>query len=129
VLRDKVSAAGLVAFVANGSHLPRISGNSDVPLPFDQSIQFASAPSFERSFKVPNRTEEIKGMGIPAGVTLIVGGGFHGKSTLLRALEYGVYNHVPGDGREFVVSHPQTLKVKAEDGRYIAGVDISPFIR
>ncbi len=67
-------------------------------------------------------------MGIPKGVTLIVGGGYHGKSTLLRALELGVYNHIPGDGRELVVANPCTVKIRAEDGRRIEKVDISPFI-
>jgi predicted ABC-class ATPase len=67
-------------------------------------------------------------MGIPRGVTLIVGGGYHGKSTLLAAIERGVYNHIPGDGREFVVTDAAAVKVRAEDGRRIAGVDISPFI-
>lgn len=67
-------------------------------------------------------------MGIPAGITLIVGGGYHGKSTLLRAIELGVYNHIPGDGRELVVTNPAAIKIRAEDGRSVAGVDISPFI-
>ena len=67
-------------------------------------------------------------MGVPAGVTLIVGGGFHGKSTLLQALQWGIYNHRPGDGRELVVSDPGTVKIRAEDGRAVSGVDISPFI-
>lgn len=67
-------------------------------------------------------------MGIPQGITLIVGGGYHGKSTLLRALERGVYNHIPGDGRHQVVTLPTAMKVRAEDGRSVAGVDISPFI-
>lgn len=70
----------------------------------------------------------VTGMGIPKGVTLIVGGGYHGKSTLLDALQIGVYNHIPGDGRELVVSNPCTAKIRAEDGRRIEKVDISPFI-
>ena len=67
-------------------------------------------------------------MGIAKGVTVIVGGGFHGKSTLLRALEVGVYEHIPGDGREFVVVDETSVKIRAEDGRWVAGVNISPFI-
>ncbi|RMD94921.1 MAG: ATPase, partial [Calditrichaeota bacterium] len=70
----------------------------------------------------------ITGMGIPAGVTLIVGGGYHGKSTLLKALERGVYPHIPGDGREYVVTLPDAVKIRAEDGRRVEQVDISPFI-
>jgi len=67
-------------------------------------------------------------MGIPCGITLIVGGGYHGKSTLLSALEVGIYNHIPGDGREYVVSHPDDVKIRAEDGRRVEKVSISPFI-
>ena len=70
----------------------------------------------------------VTGMAIRAGVTLVVGGGFHGKSTLLRALELGCYDHVPGDGREFVVCDPTAVKIRAEDGRGVERVDISPFI-
>ncbi|KAJ3062119.1 hypothetical protein HDU98_001985, partial [Podochytrium sp. JEL0797] len=40
----------------------------------------------------------------------------------------GVYNHVVGDGREFVVADPLVLKIRAEDGRSITSVDVSPFI-
>ncbi len=64
-------------------------------------------------------------MGIPMGITLIVGGGYHGKTTLLQAIELGVYNHIPGDGREFVITNPTAVKIRAEDGRSIVGVDIS----
>merc|ERR1719373_1059818 len=70
----------------------------------------------------------VMGMGLKKGVTLIVGGGFHGKSTLLEALQVGVYDHVPGDGREFVVCDKSAVKVRAEDGRPVTGLDISPFI-
>lgn len=67
-------------------------------------------------------------MGIPEGVTLIVGGGFHGKSTLLQALERGVYHHIAGDGREMVITRQDAVKVRAEDGRNIEKVNISAFI-
>ena len=67
-------------------------------------------------------------MGIPKGITLIVGGGYHGKSTLLKALELGVYDHVKGDGREFVITDPTAMKIRAEDGRSITNTDISMFI-
>jgi len=79
------------------------------------------------SFTCPHRGE-ITGMGIAQGVTLIVGGGYHGKSTLLRAIERGIYNHIPGDGREYLVTEPKAVKTRAEDGRSITAVDISPFI-
>ncbi|KWX10843.1 ABC transporter ATPase, partial [Carbonactinospora thermoautotrophica] len=77
--------------------------------------------------ELPN-AGRVTGMGLPEGVTLIVGGGFHGKSTLLRALEYGVYDHVPGDGRELVVTRYETVKIRAEDGRQVTRTDVSPFV-
>ncbi|MGA1263333.1 MAG: ABC-ATPase domain-containing protein [Prochlorothrix sp.] len=124
-LRMQLAEKGLVAFVPNGAVLARQSGIDDRPLP--NAIPFQAPPELEVSFTCPNRGE-IKGMGIPQGVTLIVGGGYHGKSTLLRAIERGIYNHIPGDGREYLVTDPRAVKVRAEDGRSIAGVDISPFI-
>ena len=108
-----------------GSILPRKSGVE--PAPLVGGIPFKSPESLMREFMLPNRGRVV-GMGVPKGVTLIVGGGFHGKSTLLRALERGVYNHVPGDGRELVVTDPTAVKIRAEDGRSVAGADISPFI-
>jgi predicted ABC-class ATPase len=125
-LRQQLSKQGLVAFIANGSLLPRRSGVDARPL-LEDVVPFQSPKSLEVDFNCPN-FGLIRGMGIPAGITLIVGGGYHGKSTLLRAIELGVYNHLPADGREFVVSHPAAVKIRAEDGRSIAGVDISPFI-
>ena len=100
-LREQLAPAGLVAFVRDGAILPRASGSSDLPLPEAQATAFVSPETLRRKFVLPN-AGEITGMAIPVGVSLIVGGGFHGKSTLLQALETGVYNRVPGDGREFV---------------------------
>ncbi len=126
-LRELLADRGLVAFVADGSILPRESGRSDRPLR-EGAIPFESPPDLRVSVELPHHGP-LSGMGIPEGVTLIVGGGFHGKSTLLRALERGVYNHIPGDGREFVITRESAVKVRAEDGRVISGVDISPFIQ
>jgi predicted ABC-class ATPase len=125
-LRQQLSDRGLVAFVANGSILPRRSGVDPRPLA-RQAIPFQSPASLEVEFNRPNGGI-IKGMGIPGGITLIVGGGYHGKSTLLRAIELGVYDRLPGDGREYVVTNPNAVKIRAEDGRSIVGADISPFI-
>jgi predicted ABC-class ATPase len=125
-LRYQLTANGLVAFIANGAILPRHSGVDDRPLTA-QAIPFQSPQSLQVILSCPN-SGELAGMGIPIGITLIVGGGYHGKSTLLRAIEAGIYNHGPGDGREQVVSHPTAVKVRAEDGRSVSGVDISPFI-
>ncbi|MEG4114762.1 MULTISPECIES: ABC-ATPase domain-containing protein [unclassified Microcoleus] len=125
-LREQLAEKGLVAFVADGSILPRRTGVDERPL-LNNAVAFQSPPSLKVEFNCPNRGL-ISGMGIPAGITLVVGGGYHGKSTLLRAIELGVYNRIPGDGREFVVTNPAAVKIRAEDGRSVAGVDISPFI-
>ena len=125
-LRQQLAAKGLVAFVVNGAILPRRSGVDSRPL-LEAAVPFQSPASLQVEFNCPNRGL-VRGMGIPEGITLIVGGGYHGKSTLLRALELGVYNHIPGDGRELVGTNPAAMKIRAEDGRSIAGVDISPFI-
>lgn len=124
-IRDNLEKNNLVAFVANGSILPRESGISTKPL--KDGVPFVSPKTMEVKFNLPNRGE-IVGMGIPKGVSLIVGGGYHGKSTLLQALELGVYNHISGDGREFVIVDDSALKVRAEDGRVIHKDDISLFI-
>jgi len=125
-LRQQLAQRNLVAFVANGAILPRRSGVDERPLEH-QAIGFQSPASLAVTLTCPN-AGAVTGMGIPRGVTLIVGGGYHGKSTLLQALEQGVYNHVPGDGREQVVTLPLAIKIRAEDGRGIAGVNITPFI-
>lgn len=126
-LRDQLASRGLVAFVAGGACLPRKSGVDDRPFPFEQAVPFRAPESLRVTLEAPH-AGAVTGMGIPAGVTLIVGGGFHGKSTLLRAIERGVYDHIPGDGREQVVTVPDAVKVRAEDGRSVAGTDISNFI-
>ncbi len=115
----------LAGFVANGSILPRKSGVSDLPM--RDSVPFISPKSMERVLSLPHKGE-IKGMAVPVGITLIVGGGYHGKSTLLDALQMGVYNHIAGDGREFVITDQTAVKLRAEDGRSIRNVDISLFI-
>jgi predicted ABC-class ATPase len=125
-LRQQLRSRGLVAFIPDGAILPRRSGVDDRPLEID-AVPFESPDSLRVEFTCPNRGL-VRGMEVPAGITLIVGGGYHGKSTLLRAIELGVYSHIPDDGRELVVTDAATMKVRAEDGRSIVGVDISPFI-
>ncbi len=126
-LRSALRSRGLVAFVADGSLLPRASGVDPRALMDPEAVRFKSPAELAVTLPVPN-AGKITGMGLPEGITLIVGGGFHGKSTLLSALSMGIYNHIPGDGRERVVSDPATVKVRAEDGRRIEKVNISPFI-
>lgn len=126
-LRAQLAPRKLVAFVGNGAILPRAAGDSDRPLATNQATTFESPESLSQTFELPSgRT--VTGMGIPEGLTVIVGGGYHGKSTLLRALERGIYPHVAGDGREWVISRADVASVRAEDGRPITGDDISPFI-
>lgn len=125
-IRDQLDSMGLVAFVANGAVLPRKSGVS--MLPMKEGVAFTSPKSMEVKLELPNKGT-ITGMGIPKGITLIVGGGYHGKSTLLKALELGVYNHIAGDGREYVITDESAMKLRAEDGRSIQKTDISMFIR
>ena len=124
-IRKQLKDKKLIAFIANNSILPRESGISQKPL--KDGKKFISPKELEVEFNTPNRGL-IKGMGIPEGITLIVGGGYHGKSTLLKALELGVYNHIEGDWREFVITDNTALKVRAEDGRAITKTDISLFI-
>ncbi|QXM06298.1 ABC-ATPase domain-containing protein [Crassaminicella indica] len=116
-----------ICFIANGSILPRKSGISNKPLNHDRVIPFVSPASLEIEIPIPH-SKPIKGMAIPEGITLIVGGGYHGKSTLLKAIERGIYNHILGDGREYVITNYTAFKIRAEDGRSIEKVNISPFI-
>lgn len=124
-IREMLPKMGLCAFVANGSVLPRESGIS--PRPMRGGVKFRSPKELEVTMELPHKGK-ITGMGIRTGITLIVGGGYHGKSTLLKALELGVYNHIAGDGREYVITDNTAVKLRAEDGRSIQKTDISMFI-
>ena len=127
-LRIRLNSLGLIAFIAENSVLPRESGTSDKPMPNKSAIPFSTPDSLMKEIELPH-TGKVKGMGIPKGITLITGGGYHGKSTLLNALEVGIYNHIPEDGRELCISNPQTVKIRAYSGRYVVKTDISPFIK
>ena len=124
-IRSALPRLGLCAFVANGSILPRASGVSSLPM--NDAVPFQSPKELAVTLELPHRGK-LTGMGIPKGITLIVGGGYHGKSTLLKALELGVYNHIAGDGREYVITDASAVKIRAEDGRSIRRTDISMFI-
>ena len=125
-LRDWLKQNDCVAFVAEGSVLPRRSGVDDRPME-GGAIAFVPPESLTREVNLPHRGA-IKGMAVPRGITLITGGGYHGKSTLLRAIERGVYDHIAGDGREYVVTDPYAMKIRAEDGRRVEKADIGLFI-
>ena len=125
-IREQLDPMGLCAFVADGAILPRESGVSGRPM--KDAVRFQSPESLSVTLTLPHHGK-LTGMGIKKGITLIVGGGYHGKSTLLKALETGVYNHIAGDGREYVITDDTAMKIRAEDGRSIRDVDISMFIR
>ena len=124
-IRKVLKENELVAFVANDSILPRENGISDKPM--KNAVKFKSPEKFEITLNLPSR-KKVSGMGIPKGITLIVGGGYHGKSTLLAALERGIYNHIAQDGRELIISETDAVKIRAEDGRNVEKVNISGFI-
>lgn len=126
-LRDQLDGLGLVGFVADGAVLPRRSGVDDRPAAGGGVVPFASPEELRVTVALPH-AGEVSGMGVREGVNLVVGGGFHGKSTLLRALETGIWDHVPGDGRELVVSRAETVKLRAEDGRRVERVDVHAFV-
>lgn len=124
-IRESLAEQGLVAFVADGSILPRESGVSQRPM--KDAVVFESPESLAITLTLPHRGA-VRGMGIRRGITVIAGGGFHGKSTLLKALERGVYNHIAGDGRELVITDETAFKLRAEEHRCIHETDISLFI-
>lgn len=124
-IRQQMKERGLVVFVADGSVLPRESGVSQRPM--KDAVLFQAPESLAVELALPHRGK-LRGMGIPQGITMIAGGGYHGKSTLLEAIERGVYDHIAGDGREYVMTEESAVKIRAEDGRSIRNVDISMFI-
>ncbi|TOB23220.1 ABC-ATPase domain-containing protein [Vibrio parahaemolyticus] len=124
-LREQLEAHNLVAFVANGSVLPRIAGNCDLPM--KEAVEFTAPESLQMTLHAPNKGY-VTGLGIPKGITLIVGGGFHGKSTLLNAIERSIYDHIPGDGREYIVTDQKAMKIRAEDGRCVHHLNLSNYI-
>lgn len=124
-LREQLNQQNLTAFVSNGSILPRSAGNCDLPM--KDAVAFQSPKELEVELETPNNGK-VKGMGIAKGITVIVGGGFHGKSTLLNAIERSIYNHIPGDGREGIVTNHDAMKIRAEDGRCVHALNLSNYI-
>lgn len=124
-IRHQLKERNLIAFVANKSILPRESGISDKPL--QNAISFQSPDKYQIAIDLPSG-KTVEGMGLKKGISLIIGGGYHGKSTLLQAIERGVYNHQLADGREYVITDDTAMKIRSEDGRSVSHVNISPFI-
>ncbi|SDQ84375.1 ABC-ATPase domain-containing protein [Virgibacillus salinus] len=125
-IRSEMHNNDWISFIANGSILPRESGISNRPL--KDAVPFKSPAADEVEIQLPHQSQPVKGMAIKKGISLIVGGGYHGKSTILQAIERGVYSHTKGDGREYVLTDSDAVKIRAEDGRQVTGVNISPFI-
>ncbi|SDK48072.1 ABC-ATPase domain-containing protein [Sediminibacillus albus] len=125
-IRQKMRENGWISFIADGAVLPRESGISNRPM--KQAVPFESTEENRVSIDIPHQEEPLTGMALKKGIVLIVGGGYHGKSTLLQAVERGVYHHKKGDGREYVLTDPRAVKVRAEDGRQVSTVNIAPFI-
>ncbi len=126
-LREVLDERGWVAFVADGAILPRLRGGSEAPLPAGRAVAFTAPESMAETVALPH-AGAVRGMAVPRGVTLIAGGGYHGKSTLLAALAAGVYPHVPGDGRERVVTVTDACAVRVDEGRRVTGVDVASFV-
>ncbi|MGO1638320.1 MAG: P-loop domain-containing protein, partial [Ancrocorticia populi] len=124
-LQSALQERSLVGFVADGAVLPRRSGISELPM--GEAVAFETPESLRETIDLPN-AGAVSGMALRPGITVIVGGGYHGKSTLLSAIQRGVYAHIPGDGRELVATARTAMKVRAADGRSVTGVDVSPFI-
>lgn len=124
-LQAALDERGWVAFVADGATLARLSGVSELPM--EDAVPFQSPESLQETVDLPH-AGAVTGMAIKPGITVIVGGGYHGKSTVLQAIQRGVYPHVPGDGRELVAALPDSMKIRAADGRPVTSVDVSPFI-
>ena len=116
---------GWVAFLADGANLARRSGVSQLPL--EGGVPLTAPETLAQTVQLPH-AGVVRGTAIPVGVTVIAGGGYHGKSTLLNAIARGIYPHIPGDGRELVATVPEAMAVRAADGRAVTGVDLRPFI-
>lgn len=126
-LRNELENLRLIAFIAENSILPRQSDTNSLPME-SEAVPFISPDTLKMDVELPNKGQ-ITGMGLLRGITLIVGEDGHGKTTLLNAVGHGIYNHIPGDGREYVVSNPNSVIVRAEHGRSIQNINISPFIK
>lgn len=126
-LRSQLGSRELIAFIGNDSVLPRQSGAASLPMTDPGIVRFKSPPELEVKL-VDSAGATVVGMGVPRGTTVLSGGGFHGKSTFLEAIQTSVYNHIPGDGRELIVTDATAVKIRAEDGRSVEHLDISPFI-
>lgn len=124
-IREYITKHNLIAFVANGSILPR---ENNTQKPMKNAVPFQSPKNLEIEIHFKDGSS-ILGMGIPEGITVITGGGYSGKSTLLNALESGIYNHIPGDGREFVITNDSALKISVEDGRPVQHLNLTPFFQ
>ncbi len=125
LIREYLANNNYVSFIANGSMLPRIDGSNVLD---ENAIPFKSPKENEIQIRLLNN-EVVTGMGIKSGITVLTGGGYSGKTTILEAIERGIYNHEVGDGREYCITISSALRIQAEDGRYISHYNLSSFFR
>jgi predicted ABC-class ATPase len=124
-LRQSLPARGLIGFVASGSLVARLPGSDQPDVAAERTITVD--PSLLVSLDTPHRGA-VEGLGINSGITLILGDAFSGRIELMRALASGIYNHVPGDGREYIVTMPDSVYIPAEPGRSVHRVDIGSLL-
>lgn len=124
-IRARLEDMGLVSFVGDGSILPRRCGGCWEPL--EDAVPFESPPSLRVSVDLPTG-RSITGMGIRRGLTVVSGPAYHGKTTLIEAVSAGVWNHIPGDGREYVITIRESFVVMSENGRRVTCVDLTPWL-
>ncbi len=123
-LRQHLGASGQISFVAEGALLTRIK-SEDTP-DYERLIPLEVDDSLIDEVEVPH-AGTVRGLGIPHGLTLILGESNGGRVDLTEAIAQGIYNHVPGDGRESVVTVADAVAIHSEAGRSIQQVDISAF--
>ena len=123
-LRQHLGASGQVSFIAEGELVARVAGD-DLP-DYDHLFQIEIEESLIEEVEIPH-SGSVRGLGIPNGLTLILGESNSGRVQLMDALAQGIYNHIPGDGRERVVTVADAVNIRTEVGRSIQQVDISAF--
>jgi len=124
-VRQSLSTLGLVSFVGEGSLLAR-EQDSDLP-DYDRFIPFEVAEATCTEIEVPN-AGKVTGLGISAGLTVVLGDAANGRKDFMSALAAGVFNHIPGDGREGVVTVSDAVQIAADRGRNVQEVNITPFL-
>lgn len=123
-LRQHLGASGQVGFLGEGALVARVTGEDSpdyerlTPVEIDEGLV--------EEVEVPH-AGTIRGINIPSGLTLILGESNSGRVDIMDAISQGIYNHIPGDGRETVVTVADAVNIRSEVGRCVQNVDISAF--